>query len=257
MEQIFENFKKYLLSLDSKQIENPKSRVSKHEDLQIIRKLVDHIKLVPAGEKEKEYTQYGTFFDGEHMFYEEGLEYSQETMNHVFLNHIIHFMLGANFTSFKNTSWYKSTTALFFAHFNISGITPKYGTSIRPRFYNNYHVPGKGYGTLFDPLTTLSNYFFEEYEAGNINFPKGFEIEKTDVYEFDSGVVYIASTMSYDLKGTFGIIAGNARQATVILSKNEDGTYKKVNGRTGDGKELLEHREVIMALTGDEDLFDD
>lgn len=255
----FQSFKDYLNKLDSKQDSD-----SKLNDLNLIKEVVNYMKPKLAGEKEIPLLQYGTFFDGEHIFYDdqEVYELDQETFNHAMLNHTLHFIFGSHTNiGFRSSAseYYRDITALLFAHLNISGVVPKYANKVRGRWYEKYHLD-RGYGTIFIPHEKTSNYFYEQYEAGKIKLPKGFYVKKLSRFDCVEGIVYIAEMpRMYFTKGTgiqFGYDYAKEKKQ-VILLKNDDGTFERINHVNKKAKELKEYKEVMDILSGDGDDWDD
>lgn len=257
METMFKNFKQYLINLDSKQIDTRNSDAEvKIMDLLIVKEIVDHMKLAVATEKEKPLLQYGTFFNGERLFYdEEVLNLSQETFNHVMLNHVFHFMNGAHFLLPASTikdnykRAYRSHVALYFAHFNISGVLPKYATSSRGNWFSKYHLPAKGYGLIFTPHKDTANYFYEEYEKGNINLLKQFQFTKLHKFECPEGIIYI-SKHNLPYLNLLGINFTRNETKEIALLRTGD-SYKRVNLLTKEARELVGYRQVMDILSGE------
>lgn len=257
MDKIFNDFKKYLINLDSKQIDTKGSEADvKLMDLLKIKEIVNHMKLVRATEKEEPLLQYGTFFDGERLFYnDEVFTLNQETFNHAILNHIFHFMNGAQFllaakATNNRMESYRSTVALYFAHFNISGVLPKYARSTRSKWFTKYHKPGKGYGLIFTPHQDTANYFYEEYEKGNINLPRTFGFKVESRFNGPEGIIYISRHKLPFLRLT-GIEFDRYESRDVVLLKEEDGSYTRVSLMNKKAKELAGYREVMESLAGD------
>jgi len=259
----FDKFKEYLNSLDSRLVDHKRAIKSKHEDLQFVRDIVNHMKLRPAGEKERPLLQYGIFFDGEHLFYDDEIvEVNQEEFNHAVLNNVFHFITGSHFTmGFKAfatsaDNWYKSHVALYFSHFNISGVKTRYGGS-RGQWFKNFHQKEKGYGLIYTPHLHTGNYFYEQYESGKIQLPPGFSIEKTNYFNCPEGVIYIARFNLPNLTSKDGIhFPHNNYQShplshQVALFRNEDGSFQRTNFMNKRAKELRGYKEIMELLGGE------
>lgn len=260
MNEKFKKFKGYIDSLHGIQIENKKAKKTinpktKEQDLYLLMGIVDHMKLVPVGEEEKELLQYGLFFDGEHLFYDENEveQLNQKDFNMYMLNHLFHFMLGAHVAlpsnaTKSNCEKYIHGIALYLAHFNISGVTPKYGLSVRGKWYDLYHVPNKGYGKFIFPRPKTSDYFYDKFEAGKIQLPPGCSIEKVDMFDNEKGRIYDVRVTLPHVNAS-GVNFSERICKQVIFIKNEDGTFKKHNGRGKASKEIKDAKELLDFLS--------
>ncbi|AEO93829.1 gp584 [Bacillus phage G] len=254
--ELIEGLIKYLDELKPIQIEHKDAEVSKEEDLEFLKEVVNQIKVKPASEKEREFLRYGFFFSGDHLFYDESFvkKMSSEKINQAILNHLFHFMSGAHFyDSYRITrgNRHMSVCALYFAHFNISKVKPSYVQNTRGSFYER-HVKYDGKGLLFMPPTSSDKYFFEEYEAGNIGILDFMEFSTIEKYDFNEGIVYDYRMVLNHITVRRGINSINVIKKRIILLKNNDGTFTKVNASNAKGKELLELRKVMKTLGGEQ-----
>lgn len=265
MKNIISIFRQYLRELESKQVNHKQTKASKYHDILFIEKIVDHMKLKPAGEKEKELLQYGLFFDGENLFYDETIETIDNTMlNHALLNHILHFVFGAHvYISFKSRSLksYLDNNALVFAHFNISGVKPRYGTSGRKNCYK-YHIEEKGFGLIFEPHPKTANYFYEEYEAGNIKLHNYFTITKTKKLEYSPCLSYVAKIKFPHFNASqgfhileYGFNISNGPVDVFLIEKN--GKYERISPASKLAREIKDSKAVMEELSGELEYIED
>lgn len=269
MKKKLNNFKCWLEELIAIQDLTPNRRgTTKEDDLRFLIGIAEHMEPKVAGEKEKPLLDYGTFFDGQHVHYDEKAEQlDQKTFNMVMFNHLIHFISGAHFqmpvrpTKSAGTK-YVSITALYLAHFGISGVKPRYARSIRKNFYEQYHIPEKGYGLLFAPDPNVANYFYEEYTKGNIELPKGFCVKEGKRFDCAEGIIYLATTPYAHLTQGRGIEFDRnpsryhyshyyyTANKVIALKREENGDLRRVDLVKKEGRELLELKKVYDSLVG-------
>lgn len=266
MEPRLKNFRLYLIDREKHQpglAYKGRGIETRQRDFAHFINMVYELEPTPAGKDEIPLLQYGMFYDGQHLFYNQIVisTLTQEQFNQALLNHMIHFIQGACFTLPKNPTssrleWLKSSNALIMAHFGLTSVRviPKYSQSAREEFYEKI-FKDKCDDIVFAPHPDSSNYFWSKFYQGEIELQDPFYVREENKYDTTEGVVVKATTpYGYITLGKGLELDTNKNKQVVVVFRNEDGTTERGNFMSKRGKELRELKEVFDTLCGTLDI---